>query len=93
MFYNELADKTRFYKEEKEGNLNMSGILEEYLKKREKVGMEKGKEIGKELGKNENQKENARRMLISGKLTLEEIAEYSGLSLEEVKKLQSDKSA
>ena len=69
MFYNELADKTRFYKEEK------------------------GKEIGKELGKNENQKENARRMLISGKLTLEEIAEYSGLSLEEVKKLQSDKSA
>lgn len=92
MFYNELADKTRFYKEEKEGNLNMSGILEEYWSKREKDTMKKGIEKGKELGKNESQKEIIQRMLAAGKYTLEDIVDITGLSLEEVKKLQSDKS-
>ncbi len=42
---------------------------------------------------NEVRKENALRMLANGKLSLEEIAEFSGLSLEEVKKLQKDTNA
>ena len=35
----------------------------------------------------------AKRMLADGTLTLEKIAEYAGLSLDEVKKLNADKTA
>lgn len=67
----------------------MSGILEEYLSKREKQAFERGFEIGER----ESQKEIIQRMLAAGKYTLEDIVDITGLSLEEVKKLQSDKSA
>ena len=39
----------------------------------------------------ESLKEVAKRMLADGMLTLEKIAEYAGLSLDEVKKLKADK--
>ncbi len=42
---------------------------------------------GKSQGKNEANRATALRMLKRGKLTLEEIAEYSGLSISEVKAL------
>ena len=41
----------------------------------------------------EEKKEAARRMLSAGKLSLEEVVEYSGLSIDEVKQLQKEKSA
>lgn len=41
----------------------------------------------------ESNRATARRMLLDGSLSLEKIAEFSGLSIEEVKKLQSEKSA
>ncbi len=41
----------------------------------------------------EGKKEVARRLLTNGKLSLEEIAECSGLSIDEVKQLQNEKSA
>ncbi len=41
----------------------------------------------------EGKKEVARRLLTNGKLSIEEIAEYSGLSIDEVKQLQNEKSA
>lgn len=44
-------------------------------------------------GRKESMKEVALRMLADGALSLEKIAEYSGLSLEEVKKLNENKSA
>ena len=44
-------------------------------------------------GCKESMKEVALRMLADGVLSLEKIAEYSGLSLEEVKKLNENKSA
>lgn len=43
--------------------------------------------------RNESLKEVAKRMLADGKLTLEKIAEYAGLPLDEVKKLQSGQNA
>ena len=49
----------------------------------EKRGIRKGKKEGVELGK----KETTRRMIASGKLTMEEIAEISGLTVEELQKL------
>ena len=41
----------------------------------------------------EVKKETARRMLSAGRFSLEEIAECSGLSIDEVKQLQNEKSA
>ena len=41
----------------------------------------------------ESLKEVAKRMLADGMLTLEKIAEYAGLSLEEVKKLKAERTA
>ncbi len=45
-----------------------------------------------EEGRKSNQLETAKRMLASGKLTLEEIAEYSNLPLDEVRRIASEQS-
>ncbi len=45
-----------------------------------------------EEGRKSNQLETAQRMLASGKLTLEEIAEYSNLPLDEVRRIASEQS-
>lgn len=70
------------------------------IRKSEKAGikymqrweeLEYAKQDGREEGIKEGIKENAlnaaKRMLADGKLTIEKIAEYAGLSLEEVKRL------
>lgn len=53
--------------------------------------LEYAKQDGREEGIKEGIKENAlntaKRMLEDGKLTMEKIAEYAGLSLDEVKRL------
>ena len=41
----------------------------------------------------EEKKKIARRMIVAGKLSHEEVAEYSGLSIEEVEKLAAEKNA
>lgn len=51
-------------------------------------GKKLGEKIGKEIGKEINQKENAKRMIAANKISLEDISFYTGLPLEEVKKLQ-----
>jgi len=51
-------------------------------------GREEGREKGREEGREEGQKLVAQRMLAIGKLTLEEIAECAGLTLDEVKRLR-----
>ena len=48
---------------------------------------------GVEEGRKEGRKDTALRMLKAGKYTLDEIAEMSGLSLEEVKALDANKMA
>ena len=48
---------------------------------------DRGVEEGLATGRREERKESARRMLKNGKLSISEIAEYSGLSLKEVQKL------
>ena len=54
-------------------------------------GLEKGREEGREEGRAEGLMEAAQRMLEIGKLSIEEVAEYSGLSVEEVQKLAAGK--
>ena len=51
--------------------------------------MERIKARGKAEGRRENMLATAKRLLANGKLMLKEIAECSGLSLAQVKKLQA----
>ena len=80
MYYDELAERVKFFKESKEGVATMCKILEEV----EAQGLEKGRQEGKQ----ETMFDTAKRMLKDGKLSLEMIADYSGLPLEEVLKLK-----
>ena len=51
---------------------------------------EEGHEEGREEGRSEERIETAKRMIRNGKLSLNEIAECSGLTTEEVQKLAED---
>lgn len=53
-------------------------------------GIEEGMELGMELGREEGMEKTALRMLKAGKLSVEEIAQYSGLDLEQVIELEKN---
>lgn len=76
----------KFLKEHRAEVIKMS-IYEYDEEKHMRALREEGREEGISLGINENKKETAQRMLRTGKLTMEEIAEYSGLNVEEVEEL------
>lgn len=84
MYYNELAERVRFFKEDKEGILIMCKAMEDMRNESLQEGIKEGRR--------ESMKVAAERMLADGTLALEKIAEYVGLSLEEVKKLQAGQS-
>lgn len=75
MHYGVLADRVRFFKESKEGVLIMCRVMEEMRNESLQEGIAEGR------------KETALRMLQTGKLSVEEITEYSGLEVEEVEQL------
>lgn len=77
MYYGTLAERVKFFKESKEGIEIMCQVMEDMRNQTLKEGM----------------KEVALRMLAAGKYELEEIADISGLSVEEVKQLKADRSA
>ena len=77
MCYKELSDRVRLYKETEKGVDTMCDIWDEVRNE----GIEK------------NKLETAQKMLKVGKLSMEEIAEYSGLPLEKVRELAGNKSA
>ena len=81
MYYTTLADRVRFFKESKEGILIMCKVMEDMRKESLQEGIKEGAI------------NTAKRMLTDGILTLEKIAEYAGLPLEEVKQLKADRSA
>lgn len=81
MYYDVLADRVRFFKESKEGVAVMCRAIEDMLNRTVKET------------RMESNRATARRMLAAGKYTVAEIADISGLSIEDVKKLQSEKSA
>ena len=72
-----LADRTRYLKENPKGVSEMCKVIEDMRK-----------EEREEATKAEKQR-TVFRMLADGTLALEKIAEYVGLSLDEVKKLQT----
>ncbi len=77
MYYNVLADRVRFFKESKEGVAIMCKAMEDM---RNQAALEAALERAKGI---------VYRMLAAGKYSLEEIADMTELSLEEVKKLQA----
>ena len=78
-----LAEEVRYLKETEGGRSQMSRILEEM---RNEVA-EKAKAEGKAEGNHEKAVNTALKMLLRGRDSMEEIAEITGLSLEEVRKL------
>ena len=77
MSYKELAERVRGFKETKKGVDSMCEILDEM---RNEAEIKRACEIANKLMK-------------IGKLSLEEIAECSGLSLDKVRELAGNKSA
>lgn len=75
MHYKLLAEKTRYFKEDKRGVAAMSKIIEDLME-----------DLKEDLIDNEK-RESAVRMLKDGELSLEKISKYSGLTLEQVKEL------
>ena len=65
-------------------------LEEKKLRKAEfEAGFTEGEKQGMERGTHLNSIATARRMLRSGKFSPEEVADFSGLPIEEVKKLQT----
>ncbi|MCR4935627.1 MAG: PD-(D/E)XK nuclease family transposase [Oscillospiraceae bacterium] len=81
MYYGVLADRVRFFKESKEGVAIMCRVMEEMRNQ------------SLEAGRKEAMKATAFRMLVSGRYAYDEIAEISGLPLEEVLTLSENKTA
>lgn len=77
MYYDVLAERVRFFKESKEGVSIMCKVMEDM---RSQAALERVKTV-------------VYRMLSDGVLSLEKIAEYAELPLEEVKKLQAEQHA
>ena len=85
MYYDELAERVRFFKESEEGIAIMCKVMEDMRNE----SLQEGIEQGMKQGVKEGMKRAALRMLQAGKYALEEVAEISGLSLEDVKKLEA----
>ena len=81
MCYEELSSRVKKYKESAEGVESMGSVFDEI------------REEARNEGRNENACEIALKMISSGKLTLEEISEYSGLPIEKVRELAREKTA
>ena len=81
MHYEMLAERVRFFKESKEGIAIMCKAMEDMRNESLREGMREGMREEKKL--------TVLRMLEMGKYALEEVAIISGLSLEEVEKLQA----
>lgn len=80
MYYDELAERVRFFKESKEGVLTMCKVMEDMRNEATAKGaLERSKSIAQE-------------MLAMGMFSLEKIADITKLPLDEVKKLQAGQS-
>ena len=77
MNYQQLAKKARFFKENEEGKAAMCKVLED---------------MWNETAMNEREK-MAKRLIAQGKLSIEDIAEVSELTIEKVRELSEQRSA
>lgn len=104
MHYTEIRNAVRKYKETKEGIAVMTGEFERALERAREIGakearakaleegriegINEGRLEGINEGRMEERKKNAQSMILDGILPLDKVAEYSGLSIEEVECLK-----
>ncbi len=92
MYFDLLKRRVSEFKDSEEGRHYMCEAMERIRAegKTEGIveGVERGKAEGRREGKLENMFATAKRLLANGKLMVKEIAECTGLSLAQVKKLQ-----
>jgi len=81
MNFDLMAERTRYLKENPRGVSEMCKVIEDMRREEREEGMREGMRTA------------ALRMLADGTVALEKIAEYVGLSLDEVKKLQTGQNA
>ena len=86
-FTRELAEAVQSVRDNEKWRLDYMTLQMSYQEKFEQ-GVEQGIEQGIEQGASQEKKKSAIRMIEAGKLSLDEIAIYSGLSLEQVLELQ-----
>ena len=79
MNYKELSERTRYFKEDKEGMKRMGSVIDELI--------QEGKMEGLKEGKLEAAQSTACKLLKSGKFSVKEIAEYVSLPVEEIEEL------
>ena len=80
-----MAERTRYLKENPEGVSEMCKIMEDLRNESLREGIKEGIKEG--------MRETAIRMLISGKYSLDDIVNISGLSIEEINILKEDRNA
>ncbi|MBR4790505.1 MAG: hypothetical protein IK024_06405 [Treponema sp.] len=86
MYYTELAEKVRFYKQDETGVQMASKIVEEYGDERAAQALKQGIQQGIQQGARQKAEETAINML-KNEYPVVDIAELTGLPLEEVQKL------
>ena len=83
MNYKVLADRVRYFKEDKEGMKSMSKLGDEWRRE----GREEGRREGRKEGRQEAKEDMAFQMLKDGEISKEKIAKYTGLSMESLNEL------
>jgi predicted transposase/invertase (TIGR01784 family) len=89
MYFDVLRKQVSQFKNSEEGRRVMCEAVERIAERRAVLAKAEGKAEGIAEGKREAMKDMAKRMLESGMLALKDIARYSGLSLAQVRKLQT----
>ena len=89
MHYRELRDKVSYFKNDKEGRIEMSGEFERILNKEIEKAVKETRESCLKEGKKEAAMSNARTMIADGTLPLSKIAKFSGLSIGEVESIRN----
>jgi predicted transposase YdaD len=85
MYYQVLADRVRYFKEDEKGVTFMSKILEDMRNE--------ARAEGRAEGSKENAISVARKMLRTEKFSYEEISEFTSLTLDEIKALATKQPA
>ena len=105
MHYRELRERVGYFKNDKEGRIEMSGEFERILnneiekavneavkentKKCLEMGLKEGTEIGHRRGLEEGRKDMAKSLLAEGSFSVSKIAELSKLSIREVESIRN----
>ena len=97
MHYRELRDRVGYFKNDKEGRIEMSGEFERILnreiekavKETRESSPKEGDEIGHRRGLEEGRKDMAKSLLAEGSFSVSKIAELSKLSVGEVESIRN----